>query len=205
MLHTFTKKGLRGFTLIELLVVIAIIGLLSTIIAAPIQNARKKAKDAKKVAEMDSVRLALDQYAEANSGNYPAALTSLVPVYMPVLPTWATASVPVRDRLAYVTYSATPAGSTVAQVFGYHMGAHLDVYNTALDNDRDCTGSTAGVTIGATSCVWYNTSGAITPAYGTWVSGMIGTATGADFDGTDVGTSTCTATADCIYDITGQQ
>jgi type II secretory pathway pseudopilin PulG len=158
-------------------VVIAIIGLLSTIIAAPIQNARKKAKDAKKVAEMDSVRLALDQYAEANSGNYPAALATLVPVYMPVLPSWASTTVPVRDRLAYVTYTATPAGSTVAQVFGYHMGIHLDVYNTALDNDRDCTGSTAGITIGATSCVWFNTSSGITAAYPTWATGMIGTGT----------------------------
>ena len=67
MSHTLTKKGFRGFTLIELLVVIAIIGLLSTIIATPIQNARKKAKDAKKVSELKALELALDQYAEANN------------------------------------------------------------------------------------------------------------------------------------------
>ena len=61
MSNTFTKKGFRGFTLIELLVVIAIIGLLSTIIAAPIQSARKKARDAKKIAELKSTQLAFEQ------------------------------------------------------------------------------------------------------------------------------------------------
>ncbi|MEZ0208947.1 MAG: type II secretion system protein [Candidatus Paceibacterota bacterium] len=203
MLHTLTKKGFRGFTLIELLVVIAIIGLLSTVIAAPIQNARKKAKDAKKIAEMDAVRLALDQYAEANDNNYPASLSSLTPVYMPVLPTYATTTASLRDRFAYVTYSATPTGGS-AQVFAYHLGVHLDVYAEALNNDRDCTGSTAGVTLASGACVWFNTAGAITPSYPTWLTGMVGTATSADFAGADTGTTTCTAVTECVYDITSQ-
>ena len=102
--HSFKNNIYRGFTLIELLVVIAIIGLLSTIIAAPIQNARKKARDAKKIAEIKGVQLGLDQFAEANAGAYPVALNLLAPNYMPLLPGFAaTASVTVspRDKFAY--------------------------------------------------------------------------------------------------------
>ncbi len=201
------KKGLRGFTLIELLVVIAIIGLLSTIIAAPIQNARKKAKDVKKMAEIKSVASALEQYAEAN-GQYPASLALLAPQYMPVLPTYAllaanAAAVPVRDRFAYVVYTGTPAGGVATQ-FAYHLGVHLDVYAEALKSDRDCTGATANaIVLTPPACVWFN--GPITPiSYPDWAAGMIGTATNADFVGSEGADINCTATADCVFDITNQ-
>lgn len=208
MSHTFFSSKIsskvRGFTLIELLVVIAIIGLLSTVIAAPIQNARKKARDAKKVAEMKAVQLGLEQYAEAN-GEYPPDLATLTTGgYMPVLPTYAGTSVPVRDRFAYVTYAGTPVGG-VAQVFGYHLAAHLETYGPALDTDRDCTGITLGTSITPPACGSFNTTNPITFSYPTWVSGMVGTAVNADFNGADTGTSTCTAVTDCIFDVTGQQ
>jgi prepilin-type N-terminal cleavage/methylation domain-containing protein len=205
MSNKLTKKGFRGFTLIELLVVIAIIGLLSTVIAAPIQNARKKARDAKKVAELKAVELALEQYAEAQ-GEYPVDLnTLLVGGYMPVLPTYATINANVRDRYAYVVYTATAAGGS-PQRFGYHLGAHLEVFGPALDTDRDCQNVTINaVQIGAGNCAYYNTTTAATYSYPGWVSGMIGTSVTADFNGADVGTTTCTAVTDCIFDITSQQ
>ena len=105
--HSFKNTTYRGFTLIELLVVIAIIGLLSTIIAAPIQNARKKARDSKKIAEIKAVQLALDQYAEANLGQYPLYLNLLTPTYMPLLPSFAVASstsVADKDKFGYTPY-----------------------------------------------------------------------------------------------------
>lgn len=201
------KKGLRGFTLIELLVVIAIIGLLSTIIAAPIQNARKKAKDVKKMAEIKSVASALEQYAEAN-GQYPAALADLAPQYMPVLPTYAllpaaAAAVPVRDRFAYVVYTGTPAGG-VATRFGYHLGVHLDVYAEPLKSDRDCTSFTQNSTsVAVGACVWFNGPVAV-PSYPDWITGMMGTATNADFVGSEGADINCAATTDCVFDITNQ-
>lgn len=208
MSHTFfsTKisSKVRGFTLIELLVVIAIIGLLSTVIAAPIQNARKKARDAKKVAEMKAVQLGLEQYAEAN-GEYPVDLATLATnSYMPVLPTYAGTSVPVRDRFAYAVYIGTPSGSTVPQRFGYHLAAHLETYGPALDTDRDCTGITNGISIVAPACVSFN-GGVTSVSYPGWVAGMIGTGIAADFTGADTGTTTCTTVSDCIFDVTGQQ
>ena len=71
----------RGFTLIELLVVIAIIGLLATIISGPINNARNKARDVKKIADMKEVQHALDVYADDN-GTYPNTLIALYPKYI---------------------------------------------------------------------------------------------------------------------------
>jgi prepilin-type N-terminal cleavage/methylation domain-containing protein len=200
MQNIFMKKGLRGFTLIELLVVIAIIGLLSTIIAAPIQNARKKAKDVKKVAELKSVANALDQYAEAN-GQYPTTLSALAPQYITTLPTYAGTSVPVRDRFAYVVYTGTPAGGTAVR-FAYHLGVHMDVASETLSNDADCTGATADSTsITPPACTYFN--GPVTPiSYPAWVTGMVGTSATADFDGDD-GDASCSTTQDCVFDITG--
>jgi len=61
----------KGFTLIELLVVIFIIGLLASIVVVSVNTARMKSRDARRIADMDSVRGALEMYADANS-SYPS-------------------------------------------------------------------------------------------------------------------------------------
>ena len=64
------KKTQKGFTLIELLVVVAIIALLSSIILASISTARSKARDAKRLSDIDQIRIALELYRDKN-GQYP--------------------------------------------------------------------------------------------------------------------------------------
>jgi prepilin-type N-terminal cleavage/methylation domain-containing protein len=65
-------KFQKGFTLIELLVVIAIIGLLSSIVLASLSGVRKKSRDAKRVAEIKELQLALELYFDS-ARSYPAS------------------------------------------------------------------------------------------------------------------------------------
>ena len=63
-------KKQRGFTLIELLVVIAIIGLLSTLAVVALNNARQKARDARRVSDVKQIQTALELYYNDENG-YP--------------------------------------------------------------------------------------------------------------------------------------
>ncbi|TSC86142.1 MAG: prepilin-type N-terminal cleavage/methylation domain-containing protein [Parcubacteria group bacterium Gr01-1014_8] len=63
----------RGFTLIELLVVIAIIGILSSVVLASLNSARKKGRDARRIADMKQMQLALELYYDAHQ-SYPAVV-----------------------------------------------------------------------------------------------------------------------------------
>jgi type II secretion system protein G len=86
----------RGFTLIELLVVIAIIGLLSSVVLASLNNARIKARDARRLSDLKSIETALELYYGDNNA-YPttasggttvtSALASVLkPTYMSDVP-----------------------------------------------------------------------------------------------------------------------
>ncbi len=66
-----TKKG---FTLIELLAVIFIIGVLAAIVIVSLGNARKKARDARRITDLDTIRTALEMYYEDHN-IYPYPVT----------------------------------------------------------------------------------------------------------------------------------
>lgn len=240
MSNTFTniasrKNSFRGFTLIELLVVIAIIGLLATIIAAPIQSARKKARDAKKIAELKSTELALEQYAESNQAQYPSSLAVLSPQFMPVLSGFASSTTSTaRDAFAYAIYEASATGGA-SSTFAYHLGVKLEVYGPSLETDRDCIFPALSSALVIPRCAVYNgndmlstlvnngsqlVTGAAASTTEQWTGGsyvaggiyigqdFAAIASSSHFSGnalTEDPKSTCTVTTDCVFDVTSQQ
>jgi len=67
-----TPNRLRsaGFTLIELLVVVAIIGLLSSIILSSLNSVRTKARDARRITDLNEIRKAVEFFYN-DYGKYP--------------------------------------------------------------------------------------------------------------------------------------
>lgn len=129
----------KGFTLIELLVVIAIIGVLASIVLASLNTARKKARDSRRIADVKQIQLALELYADANSGKYPDDLGTgfLVPTYLPSEPKDPTTNV----SYPYDNYTDSARGVCVVGTgtcLFYHLGALLEeVTNSALNTDRN--------------------------------------------------------------------
>jgi prepilin-type N-terminal cleavage/methylation domain-containing protein len=115
----------RGFTLIELLVVIAIIGLLASIVLASLSGARMKARDARRLADMHDMEVAIQMYASDNKGNFPpcgvwsystdsswGCLANALAPYMNVLPVDPTNNIPgpwVTGSYSYA-YGIAPDG-----------------------------------------------------------------------------------------------
>jgi len=120
-----TRRLTAGFTLIELLVVIAIIGILASVVLASLNTARRKSRDARRVADIKQIQLALELYFDAAVGgsvNYPATLSALAPTYLPNVP----------DEPLGTPYNFTSC------VTAYHLAAALEEStNPALNSDRD--------------------------------------------------------------------
>ncbi|MBI4067476.1 type II secretion system protein [Candidatus Gottesmanbacteria bacterium] len=92
------SKSASGFTLIEILVAASIIALLSTIGFVSYQAAGRNARDAKRKADLEQIRSALELY-KADNGTYPPAgsscpLGSNCYVYSDDSPPWIPALVP---------------------------------------------------------------------------------------------------------------
>ena len=66
----------KGFTLIELLVVIAIIGVLASIVLASLNSARTKARDARRLADLNQIGIALEFYLDSGGVKYPGLNTT---------------------------------------------------------------------------------------------------------------------------------
>ena len=150
-------KNKKGFTLIELLVVIAIIGILASVVLASLNTARKKSRDARRVADIKQIQLALELYFDGNSGQYPTAISALAPTYIATMPTdpLASATAGLCRTLAtgYCYGYRSDAGN--AQIF-YHLGARMEETGTApLSSDRDCD-STDNTPVCAASATFTN-------------------------------------------------
>lgn len=76
MLNKIVKKqGYSGFTLVELMVVMVIIGIIMALSTSAYQGAKASARDAKRKADLEDIRAALEIY-RADCGKYPDAITA---------------------------------------------------------------------------------------------------------------------------------
>jgi prepilin-type N-terminal cleavage/methylation domain-containing protein len=67
--NNFKKE--KGFTLIELLVVVSIIGLFSSIVLVSMQDVRSKARNARRLNDMNAIAKSIQLYFDRN-GQFPA-------------------------------------------------------------------------------------------------------------------------------------
>src|SRR3989338_3249960 len=118
MLKYFKKN--KGFTLIELLVVIAIIAVLASIVLVSLNTARIKGRDARRVADIKSLQVALEMYYDSNSNMYTTALSILVGDEIPAIPLD-----PKYNSTAY-SYAYTTATHALGLQKGYHLGARME-------------------------------------------------------------------------------
>lgn len=119
----------KAFTLIEILVALAIIALITGASFSAFSGARMSARDAKRKADLESIRSALELYRNQNGG-YPAntgLLTSgqFMTQYPP-------------DPVSGNQYIYTPSGST-----SYVLCSHLEI-SPAVANDVSNCGSCGG-------------------------------------------------------------
>lgn len=122
----------KGFTLIELLVVIAIIGLLSSVILASLNGARKKGRDARRLSDIKQLQTALELYYDNQSAPaYPSALSSLATEYIAAVPT---------DPATGATYAYAVSSDGLYYCIGATMEATVP---TPADT---CNGTTLGTT-----------------------------------------------------------
>ena len=80
------QKIKNGFTLVELIVVITIIAVISTIALVSFGGTNRKARDARRMSDLQKIAIALEMARQVNS-TYPATIDSLTPNFLQTLPT----------------------------------------------------------------------------------------------------------------------
>ena len=165
------KLNNKGFTLIELLVVIAIIGVLGSIVFAPFNEARKKGRDGKRVAELKTLQSTLTLFSDDNDGcfpdslpataaaansiqtnankyvsaNFAAKITSLNNGALLVTPANAwTAASPYGFRSVGLPAACTRTAAAGVNFYPYYqLAVELETQSSALSGDTDANYNTA--------------------------------------------------------------
>lgn len=141
---SFSKS--RGFTLIELMVVIAIIALLTGIVVTAANPSKQKARDAKRIADIGNIQVALALYFD-RCKQFPTTLVTTAsngcPSVTPAINLGSYLSVVPTQPNGGAAYGYAQAGSPPND---YVLYVTLEGYNEALKDDMD--GTVLGVACG---------------------------------------------------------
>lgn len=140
------KLSRLGFTLIELLVVVSIIGILTTLVAANLNAARSRARDAERKSDLRNVQVALRLYYNDHKFQYPASLNF--------------GSEWLSDVGNTVYMTKIPQDPSPGVYYYYVPGSDFDSYKlyACLENKSDSAGL-AFDTLGISSSNWTCPSG----------------------------------------------
>lgn len=146
----------KGFTLIELLIVVAIIGLLATLAILSLTAAQSKARDTKRVADLQSLRNGVEEYANDYAA-YPQPV-----VRAGAVGGWNGTGNSLQTLLVGTGYlnglPAVPGGGVTSDQYTYvssALGANycllttLEKTNQVLNQDKDT--ASCGLTVAFTA------------------------------------------------------
>lgn len=120
-----------GYTLIEILVVATIIGLLMAIGSSGYSQFTKQSRDARRKADLENIRAALEMY-RSNNSYYPSTTSALSPDYIGTLPTD-----PLSGQSYLYGYLPSPGGCTTACT-DYTLGTYLEITTTTCTYVSGC-------------------------------------------------------------------
>ena len=132
-------KKKNAFTLFELLVSISIIAILIAVASASFGSAQRKARDARRMEDMETIRKAAEQYYMLSNGSYPTSGWSAGSA-------WAVGGQTVlqafpRDPKG-ISYTLPPTTLTTS---AYCMCAYSET-GTGNSTDRNCSYNGGGTT-----------------------------------------------------------
>ncbi|MEI7451622.1 MAG: choice-of-anchor tandem repeat GloVer-containing protein [Candidatus Falkowbacteria bacterium] len=156
------KNKNLGFTLIELLVVIAIIGILATIAVVALQNARAKARDARRVADVKQMQTALELFFndkqrypssdEFSVGSIFSTSTQGTTTYMSIVPTPPTPADGICASVVNKSYVYSPSSDGNSYTISYCLGGNISAVTAGnhcatpagIDSGSVCTNGDDG-------------------------------------------------------------
>lgn len=120
------KRKNKGFTLIELIVSVTIIAVLTIVGVISFSGTNKKARDSRRTADLENIRIALELYRQGTGSTYPAddQLNTLIPTYLKKMP---------QDPKGNI-YTYTSDG------YDYSICANVEDIGSTSEDISACTG-----------------------------------------------------------------